>query len=108
MIEASFCDLVMLIIFLCFINYILMSKYSILSYLKNGSDYFPFGDKPQEGSSVSEGSFVPFQVERNKIGRLVTEQTSQAPLKTKKSLVKLHKFKSIDHGLGLPYVQTPQ
>jgi len=50
------------ILFVIYYYYINMQKKSILGFLKNGSDYFPFGDqnKLPENSISSQGSFVPF------------------------------------------------
>ncbi|CAD8068041.1 unnamed protein product [Paramecium sonneborni] len=46
-----------------------MQKTTILNFLHNGSNYYPFGDKPENFYST-EGRFVPFMFERNQVGKL--------------------------------------
>ncbi|CAD8050773.1 unnamed protein product [Paramecium primaurelia] len=47
-----------------------MQKTTLVNFLHNGSNFYPFGDKPEKLNST-EGRFVPFIFERNQVGKLV-------------------------------------
>ncbi|CAD8058785.1 unnamed protein product [Paramecium sonneborni] len=47
-----------------------MQKNVILDYLQNGSSYYPFGEQPQSNEVLLD-HFIPFQKERDKIGKLI-------------------------------------
>lgn len=51
-----------------------MQKTSLVNYLQNGSNYYPFGDKPDK-IYLTEGKFKPFICERNQVGKLVNTET---------------------------------
>ncbi|CAK73264.1 unnamed protein product (macronuclear) [Paramecium tetraurelia] len=50
-----------------------MQKTSLVNFLHNGSNYYPFGDKPEKLSST-QGRFVPFIFERNQVGKLANAE----------------------------------
>ncbi|CAK65749.1 unnamed protein product (macronuclear) [Paramecium tetraurelia] len=50
-----------------------MQKTSLVNFLHNGSNFHPFGDKPEKLNST-EGRFVPFIFERNQVGKLANAE----------------------------------
>ncbi|CAD8150729.1 unnamed protein product [Paramecium octaurelia] len=50
-----------------------MQKTSLVNFLHNGSNYYPFGDKPEKFCST-QGRFVPFIFERNQVGKLANAE----------------------------------
>ncbi|CAD8063350.1 unnamed protein product [Paramecium sonneborni] len=51
-----------------------MQKTQLVNFLQNGSNYYPFGDKP-DNSYSPEGKFKPYICERNQVGKLVNTQS---------------------------------
>ncbi|CAD8067250.1 unnamed protein product [Paramecium sonneborni] len=51
-----------------------MQKTQLMNFLQNGSNYYPFGDKP-DNSNSPEGKFKPYICERNQVGKLVNTES---------------------------------
>ncbi|CAD8155461.1 unnamed protein product [Paramecium octaurelia] len=51
-----------------------MQKTQLVNFLQNGSNFYPFGDKPNNSYSP-EGKFKPFICERNQVGKLVNNES---------------------------------